>query len=173
MILALDLGTQTGVAYGCAGDAPTLTTWQMPKGGGTEVGRFGCTFEAKLRAIVDELQPTLIYYEAPFLMGKGAKNPDTMRRLYGLPMVVEMVACKRGIEVAEAVIKSVRLLFAGAGNAKKYRVWQAAKERGFNPETEHEADAVAVWWHALHERHGHNGDLMALYDPLFIAGGRA
>ncbi len=173
MILALDLGTHTGVAYGAVGDAPTLTTWRMPSGEGADVGRFACVFEQRIRTLVDEIQPSWIGFEAPFLGPVMQDNMDTARRILGLPIIVEMVAHKRGIDCQEYHIGTARKAFTGSGSAKKFRVWQTARARGFAPETEHEADACCVWWNMAHERYGAQGELLSRYDPLFIEAGKA
>jgi len=80
---------------------------------------------------------------------------------------------RKAIECREYVIGTVRKAFTGSGSAKKFRVWQTARERGFVPETEHEADACCVLWNVAHERHGDQGELLSRYDPLFIEAGKA
>lgn len=165
-LLALDLGTKTGVAYGEVGIPAARVvseTWALPSGGREDVGPFMSAFE---QALSDRLMRgvTVLVYEAPFLGGKLANSMHTARRIMGLPAICEMLAYRRGIPCFECVIPTVRSHFADHGRADKEQVMRSARRRGFTIANHHEADAVACWWWAVVCRHP---EFAANYDPLF------
>lgn len=169
-LLALDLGTHTGVAYGVPGTpAPRIEceTWDLPSGGGADVGPFMAAFEAALADRLMRGVSTLVF-EAPFVGPTMLGNMHTARRLIGLPALCEMLAHQRGIPCFECAIPTVKARFAGHGRADKAMMMREAKRRGFRIANDHEADAVACWWWAVvcqHPEHAH------AYDALF-AGAR-
>lgn len=165
-ILALDLGTKTGVARGVAGQRPALETWVMPAGGGAEVGPFMDAFEKRLSASLDGV--SLLVFEAPFVGPKMLANMHVARRLIGLPALCEMVAHRFGVEVAECNIGTVKRDFAGHGRAEKWQMIQAAEARGYTPANDHEADALGCFVYTIACRHR---GLAHLYDPIFAGGG--
>ena len=185
-ILALDLGTQTGVALGDAGAPPAeivCKTWQMPKGGGSDVGPFAASFMSQLKADLDGV--SIVIFEAPIMhMGSGGIDPatgkskrrgfqpDVVRRFYGMAFAIEGVCAIKGIECYEATISSLKKEFAGNGRAEKEDMIISARRRGFPVKNEHEADAVACWYHVIGKRFR---PMLDRYDPdfreLFRAGG--
>jgi len=169
MLLALDLGTKTGVAYGEPGVPASLVeceTWEMPSGGGVDVGAFMHAFE---RRIDDRLMRgiSLLVFEAPFIGPKMQMNMHVARRLIGMPALCEMLAYRRGIPCFECVIPTVKANFAGHGRADKEMMTREAGKRGFRIANDHEADAAACWWWAVVCR---RPDLAHVYDPLFVGG---
>lgn len=152
MILALDTGTATGVAWGKIGATPKLATLRLPEGGRADVGRFFSSFTDALHAVIVDVAPTLIVFEAPFIGGKLARNMHSARRVIGLPCVVEMLAHRHGVECAEAGIFDVRGFLLNDRRAKKAPVLPAIVARGLTPANDHEADAAAVWFYAAHMR---------------------
>lgn len=146
-VLALDLGTWTGVARGIPGEAPVMETWRMPAGDGEDVGAFAAAFAARLHAALDGV--SLLVFEAPFLGPKMTKNMHTARRILGLCWECEKQAAERDVEVAECNLMTVRKEFAGNGRAEKFEVMAAAERRGFSVTDHHQADAVACWWFTI------------------------
>ena len=163
-ILALDLGSVTGVTYGVVGEIPATTVWRMPKGDAYEVGRFLASFEDKLdRALaagVDLLALEAYVPNSNF----GQNNKNTDRRLGPMAGICEKQAFRAGIEVAEEYVGTIRKDFCGNGRAKKPEVMATAKLRGFFPHTHDEADSIAVWWYAAKT---YRPALAVRYDPLF------
>lgn len=152
MILALDTGTATGVAWGKIGATPKLATLRLPDGGRADVGRFFSRFADALHDMIVDIDPTLIVFEAPFIGGKLVRNMHSARRVIGLPCVVEMLAHRHGIECAEAGIFDVRGFLLNDRKAKKAPVLPAVVARGLTPANDHEADAAAVWFYTAHMR---------------------
>jgi len=161
-ILALDLGTYTGVCRGDAGASPVCETWRLPAGGGRDVGPFMDAFEKMLADALPGV--TVLIFEAPFVGAKMLNNMNVARRLVGLPALCEMLAHRHSIECAEANIMTLKKEFAGSGRAEKSDMIHAAGKRGFRVENEHEADASAVWLHAVALRWPEHA---SKYDPIF------
>lgn len=162
MWLALDLGTNTGVVRGLPGAAPTSETWRLPSGGRENVGATMSAFEERLSAALEGV--TLIAFEAPFL-GRSMKDMSAARRVLGWPVIVEMLAFRRAIPVYEVNIASARKAFTGNGRAEKSEVMEWARRRGFNPNSDHEGDAFAVWYFLVSVK---AAGQVGAYDPLFL-----
>lgn len=172
LILALDLGTATGVARGVAGVPPsdvTFETWEMPRGGGRDVGPFAAVFMSKFKASLVGVD--IVIFEQPFMAtykredGRGGgMSPDTVRRFYGMSFLIEGVCSLRGIQCAEVNIKKLKASFGGKGDASKADMILSANRRGFRVSNEHEADAVACWWHVVSLAFPEH---LPKYDPIY------
>jgi hypothetical protein len=168
-LLALDLGTKTGAAFGDPGTPAqrvACETWELPSGGGEDVGAFMDAFD---RMLSDRLMRgiTTLVFEAPYIGPKTMMNMHTARRLIGLPALCEMLALRRGIPCFECVIPTVKANFAGHGRADKPTMMREARKRGFSIKNDHEADAAACWWWAVVCK---RPELAHVYDPLFAEG---
>lgn len=178
-ILALDLGSSTGVARGEPGTLPAdleLSTWEMPRGGGENVGPFAASFMTQFKAALVDV--SLVIFEAPIMVIPQTEptennpfpkqrqqfRPDVVRRFYGMAFLIEGVCALRQIPCFEANIGSLKKGFAGHGKADKDAMILAAHQRGFKPKNEHEADAAACWWHVIALRFP---KFLELYDPDF------
>lgn len=175
-IIGLDFATKTGVAYGDAGAPPAriqTETWDLPGGGGDDVGAF---MHALRQRLDDRLMRgvDLIVFEAPFIArhrgadGRWHESPNQIRRAFGAAAVCEEVAFARDVAVIEVVTVTLKKEFAWHGRAQKADMMTAARRRGFSVANDHEADACACWLHAVTHRfpqHAH------LYDPMFARTG--
>ncbi len=164
-LLALDLGTHTGVAYGDAGIAASRVeceTWDLPSGGREDVGPILFAFRQRLE---DRLMRgiSVLVFEAPFVPKKFAA-PDQTRRAFGMAALCEEAAYARRIPCFEVVTSTIKKEFAHHGRADKSMMIAAAKRRGFIVRNDHEADAAACWMHAAINL---KPEFAALYDPLF------
>lgn len=171
-ILALDLGTHTGVAYGPAGSRPTLETWDMPAGGGKDVGPFMGAFIANMEHALEGV--SLVIFEEPYVAVREnphTKKPylqlDQIRRAYGMCGIVEGMAHARGIQCAGVVTVTLKKDFTGSGRADKAAMMRMARLLGFEPKNDHEADALAAWVYALRITQPH---LAHSYDEIFARG---
>lgn len=167
MVLALDLGTRTGVARGRIGEPPAsvaFSTWHMPSGGADKVGEFAAAFMAQIKQGVADVD--VVVFEAPIMVGGGKKKfrPDVVRRFYGMAFVIEGVCNIRDLPCAEVSIGALKKQFAGHGRAEKSEMILAARRRGFQVSNEHEADAAACWYAAVSELQPKS---LHLYDPDF------
>jgi len=170
-ILGLDFATQTGVAYGDAGAPPSriqTETWSLPGGGGEDVGEFMHALRARLDdRIMRGVQ--LVIFEAPYVaMHRGNDqrmhhSPNQIRRAFGAAAMCEEVCYARGVECREVVTVTLKKEFAFHGHAKKPDMIRAAQARGFRPQNDHEADALACFTHIIIHDFPH---FAHLYDPF-------
>lgn len=154
-ILAFDIATSTGVAYGSAGGTPRSTTVRL-RDAASGPDRFAKMIEAT-RKLVGDLRPDLVVYEAPI----GGATAD--------PMPAMLAACcagqarSMGVRVEGCSLASIRKHFLGknltsrdfpgltkpqARTAIKRAVIGRCLSLGWDVETDDEADACALWDYA-------------------------
>mgnify|MGYP000523576001 CR=1 FL=1 len=155
MVLAVDLATRTGCAYGATGTSPT--TWAV------DFGRFK-DHDARLAQVLrwvrhqhDTICPDLIAVEAPI----GGKEASAL--LIGMAACVRAQAADLGIASVFYASSSVRKHFLGkalvardfpglgqaaAKLAIKGKVLQRCKALGWEVGGLDEADAAALWDYA-------------------------
>jgi Holliday junction resolvasome RuvABC endonuclease subunit len=152
--LALDIATRTGWAFGDPARAAPL--WPRPLAsaplafgvfvlpGDAGEGRTFALFADWLGARLSERRTERIAIEAPFIHPDNASQPMT-RRLFGLRAMALVIAHRAGIPVVELAPSSVKKRFAGKGNAEKLAVIEENWRRGYAPNDDNEADAIALW----------------------------
>jgi len=149
-ILALDIASQTGWAYGAPGELPRAGTIRFapPSSSNGAVGR------GLMRWFSDFLKLNAvdaIYFEAPFDPRKmGMKtNMNTSRMLLGLVFTLETLAEAKGIyRLRETEVRDVRKHFLGrnpTGDAGKVAVQARCRQLGWKFDSADAADALAVW----------------------------
>lgn len=149
-VLALDLATTTGWAYGRPGKVPSFGHLRFSKPGTSRAETY--------RAFRDWLerywnardeQPDLIVYELPAIpsfMG-GRTNVDTTKLLFGLAEHLEEWALNK-VELREATTSQVRCHFIGRNfksSIAKPMTLERCHELGWMCETHDELDAAALW----------------------------
>lgn len=149
MLLGLDFGSSVGVALGGIDAHPVCTTWQLPKGGGASVGPFAEALLARLEAVIGG-GVTHVCFEAPYVpLINGRPIPNQTRRAYGSAAICEALAHRYGATCIEIAPTSLKKFFTGDGRADKAAMMHAARRRGFEIHSEHEADGAACWLHML------------------------
>ena len=130
-VLALDIATKTG--------------WSLPDMAGTYDASFAgydgakfAVFSAWLANMIDEHNPDIIAIESPFMRGAHT------RLLFGLVAVAHMVAHFHKKTATERSIKAIKTFATGKHNATKAEVFQAIKDKDFNPLDDNQADAIAL-----------------------------
>lgn len=148
-ILALDLGTKTGYAvrtrggrivHGTQSFAPR-TTWTA--------GQRWLRFRSWLGEVLDQHQVNRIVVEhVSFHAGiRDAHCYGAFRAL------VEMAADARNLELVGTNVQTIKRHWTGKGGADKAGMIEEAKRRGFKPETDNDADALAILdWAVAQER---------------------
>lgn len=160
-ILSLDIATTTGAAFALPGERPT---WRHRRFGkpGDDDGAIGSQFQGWLLDLIEP--PEWVIFESPFIpRGSISVSNATIRRLYGLAMVAQMVAHSWGAKCREVDTASVAKHFTGQARwggraAKKAATLRVCARYGWSPVTEDEADALAVLIYAE-----------ALIDPMAAA----
>lgn len=149
-VLALDLATTTGWAYGAPGSVPKCghIRFAPPGASRAQVYRvFRTWMEDKWN--VRDHQPDLIVYELPMqpLHMKGKTNIDTSKLLLGLAEHLEEWSFDV-IELREATVAQVRSHFLGSNMKSaiaKHETFERCKMIGWPVETTDESDACALW----------------------------
>lgn len=155
MLLAIDASTTaTGFAFGTQNDGvPKGGVWRLP---GAADHVFDITL-ARLGRSISELCKMLkvehVAIETP-IIAMGANNAaHTMAALLQLTGAVRMAAGMAGASVRMCAISSVRKTFVGQGNLKSAAAKAAVQARckllGWPFQDDNQADANAVWCHAM------------------------
>lgn len=150
-ILALDLATKTGWASWAPGRLLASGTMQLPKTG-EDVGLFLDSYLKWLETTIEECAPKWIVFEAPILPKQT--RLATLRKLYGLANITELVARWRGVDCSEVNISTVRKHFCDRGTGPrdqmKRLVMDACRDRGWEPVDDNAADALAILDYSAH-----------------------
>lgn len=149
-ILALDIASTTGWAEGLPGERPISGSVRLAPPGSPHAAVFGAML-AFVGARLSAFRYRLVVFEAPLdPRWKGAMtNTNTARLLLGLPAVFEAVAYQTGhYSISEATSGDVRKHMLGcrpkAADAKPL-VIAKARQMGFDPKDDNEADALLLW----------------------------
>lgn len=140
-MLCLDLGTKTGWASAMPGEAPSHSHIRLPNDRGD--GAFFSAFRCFLLDMVTVTAPRLIVYEAP-LITSGMTHVQTVFRLFGLAAHTVEIAHISEVRCEPANNATVKKFLTDNGRAKKPEVMDAIRARGWEPDDENEADALAV-----------------------------
>lgn len=151
-LLALDLATSTGFALRSANGLIQSGSQRFQKG--LAVGPFLIAYERWLAESLTVWQPEVVAFEAPWV--GGVTHQDTARKLMCLAGVTEM-ACLKAPSVQrhfEANNASVRKHFLGKGRGDRKELKRlaidACRARGWDPENDDEADALALLDYLAH-----------------------
>jgi Holliday junction resolvasome RuvABC endonuclease subunit len=146
-LLAFDLATNTGVAFGPAGSVPTCQTVRLGEAGDHHSARFSQALHLTHTLIAD-LRPDLIVVEQP--IAAGAKGgADRILMAAGLRACVMGVARLRSVRIREYAVATVRKHFIGDAKLKRTEAKSAViaecLRRGWSVQNDNEADAAALW----------------------------
>lgn len=167
-ILALDLATKTGWCRGVPGQPVEVGTHVLPKTG-SDIGTFLNAHQDWLDALLLTRDVSLVIYESPILRS-GNTNISTLRKLYGLAGVTEMVCVDHKVRCVEVMIQKAKKALAGHARADKAQMMLAAERRNVAVEDDNQADAFGVFLTAIHEGWPEHA---SFYDPLFAGKGAA
>jgi hypothetical protein len=149
-VLALDLATVTGFAWGKPGAVPKFGSIRLSKPGTSRALTYR-NFRIWLEDIwnVRDKQPDLIVFESPAVPSimSGKTNIDTIKLLLGLSEHLEEW-CYGKFELREASVSQVRSHFIGSNKKAilaKPKTMARCKELGWDVVTYDEADACALW----------------------------
>lgn len=149
-VLFLDVATRSGFAIDAdGGTRPRLGTFRVPANG-EDIGQPCSRFQRWLTDMLTTHRPDMVGFEAPLVMSgrNGSKvrtNIFTVRLLFGLATMVEVVCHDTGITCREVNVQQVKKSFAGHGRAEKTDMIARCRELGWDPKDHNEADAAAGW----------------------------
>ena len=169
-ILALDIATTTGWAFGAAGEKPRHGANTLEPTG-EDLGRYAYAYVQWLTGLVRTLQPKEIVYEAPVLpqprfnkeKGKIEQltNIMTLRKLYSLTTLTELVALSEAVPCSEITSGQWRKAFLGqlypSHNARnpskraerddfKRAAIAVCRMMKWEPNGSDDAEALGIWY---------------------------
>lgn len=155
-VLALDIATVTGFAVDrpTGGDKPLTGTFRSEHDG-DDFGQAYVEFERQLCDLIAVHNPEVLTFEAALVVGgnRGTTRPtniNTIRKLFGLSSVAELVGTRAGLTVYEAHIQTVRRHFCGNGRAEKPEVYDRCRLLGWDVKSMDASDAAAIWDYTRH-----------------------
>ncbi len=153
-VLGLDIATCSGFAVDPpdGGDKPLTGTFRAEHFG-DELGRAFVAFEEWLEGMLRLHRPDCLAFEAPLVIGGTGGSTrqtthQTVRKLFGLATIAELVGTRGRIAVFECHIQSVRKHFVGSGRADKREILHRCRVLGWQVKDDNAADAAAIWDYA-------------------------
>jgi hypothetical protein len=149
-VLALDLATTTGWAYGVPGSIPRFGHIRFSKPGTSHAETYRAFrnwLDAKWN--VRDEQPDAVVYESPAVptIHSGKTNIDTIRLLVGFAEHLEEW-CWGKVKVEEVRVSTVRVHFLGQNlksQQAKTETMRRCRMLGWEVNTHDEGDACALW----------------------------
>jgi len=142
-LLALDLSTRVGWAYGADFSAPAHGIWEL-SGGGTSLGARCSALAERLEDAIAVLQPGLVILEAP-LPPKAQTAMNSARIQFGLAAVAEMICEEQHVRVEEEKADTVRGFILGRARPQKPEIVAWCKAQGWSPVDHNDGDALMLW----------------------------
>ena len=149
-LLALDLGTSLGFAIFKDGKFISGT-----KKLGTYKEKFGARFHefrTWLLNIIAKHKIEAVYFERVF----GHKGVEAAHCYGGFLYMLASVCFQQNIPCKGLIVQAIKKFMTGKNNATKDEMIAAARQKRFNPETDDEADAIAIMLLALKELIGND-----------------
>ena len=150
-ILALDLSTHVGVAWGARGDAaPRTVVWNLPSCG-LDIGRTFAAFENELLDAFTLHKPSLVVMEAP-LPPQGQTHALTMRLQIGLAAITACNCYRWELPPPKEIPASTaRAGVLGSARFPKGKIKETitawVRGHGIRVADHNAADAVVLWLH--------------------------
>lgn len=156
-VLALDLGTKTGWAFGNA-KAYLSGTWNLRggryEGGGMRYLRFkGFVEEVHKNARIDRI----VYEEV-----RRHAGTDAAHVYGGLMGALTAWAEENGVPYEAVPVGTIKKFWTGKGNASKDAMIEECRNRGIEVKDDNEADAVALLHQATEKVNGAGAPMEAL-----------
>ena len=147
-ILALDLGTATGWAIRRLDGGMAHGTERFPDRKRAHPGQRWADYRAWLsRTLVSQQIHVIAYEDVKRHLGTDAAHA------YGAFLAMtQMVAAQHNVELLPVGVGTIKKAWTGRGNADKAAMIAEAKRRGFRPDTDNAADALAILsWAVMRE----------------------
>lgn len=150
-ILALDLGTRLGWALLPRGGQITHATESFAPRKSWTPGQKWQRFRAWLSRTIAENNVGLVVFED---VKRHAPGAVLAAHAYGgFRAMLEMVVDQHNVRVVPVGVGTIKKHWTGKGTADKAAMLAQAKARGFRPETDNDADALAILsWAVAQER---------------------
>lgn len=142
-VLALDMASVTGWAWGAPRRAPLHGVYNLPRPG-ISLGAHYAAFTDALSDLLTIHQPEMIVMEAAMVAGSGSAL--TTETALGRVGIVYLLGYRYEIEVEKVASQTVRKAVLGHGRPDdpKAAVMAWARSKGLRPSTDDAADALAT-----------------------------
>ncbi|MEJ2895820.1 hypothetical protein RVU96_16825 [Bordetella avium] len=155
-LLALDLGTKTGYALRRRDGRITHGTEVFTPRSSWTPGQKWQRYRAWLSRMITDHAVGIIAFED--VKAHGKSGVLAAHAYGGYRAMLEMVADQHNIELVPVGVGVVKKHWTGKGNADKAAMVAQAKARGYRPETDNDADALAILdWAVARERSSGRG----------------
>ena len=134
-ILALDIATKTGWKTRTASGI-----WDLKVNRGESESMRVVRFRAKVKELIELEKIDLVAYERAAGMYKSSIIVES--EMIG---VLKLLCNELNIDLACYSATEIKKFATGKGNAKKEAMIEAAKELGYNPKDDNEADAIHIY----------------------------
>lgn len=138
IFLALDLGSDCGFAI-FKNDKFISGTKKLK----TYKEKFGARFlefRKWLLKIIERHDIKAVFFERVY----GHKGTEAAHCYGGFMYTLASICLQHNIPCIGLTVQEIKKFMTGKGNATKDEMIAAAKKKGFNPETDNEADAIAI-----------------------------
>ena len=146
-LLAFDLATNTGVAFGGTGGMPIAMTYVLGDSGSKHGQRFA-ELGLVTRRLIADFKPDHIAIEEA-IAGGAPGDASRVKLAMGLRACVMAAGFVHDIKVTEHAVASIRKHFVGQGNLASDKAKAATIRRcerlGWRVRNDNEADALALW----------------------------
>lgn len=140
-ILALDLGTKTGWAVATRDGRRLCGTESFAPRASWTPGQRWLRFRAWLCEQLQRWDVHALAYERVVFGHSSSASSDVYG---GFKALVEMTVEGRNIDLLTVAVPTVKKHWTGSGRADKATMLAEAKRRGFRPDSDNAADALAV-----------------------------
>ena len=134
-ILALDIATKTGWKTRTASGV-----WDLKVNRGESESMRVIRFRAKVKELIELENIDLVAYERAAGMYKSSIIVES--EMIG---VLKLLCNELNVALACYSATEIKKFATGKGNAKKEAMIEAAKELGYNPKDDNEADAIHIY----------------------------
>jgi Holliday junction resolvasome RuvABC endonuclease subunit len=139
-MLFIDPGTACGFAVGSPG-AVCSGEWNLKR------TRFDawCMTPIKLKRELEALYKSTKFEHVGYEQVRRHMSADAAHIYGALIAAIQEFCVEHGIPFESVGVGTLKKFWTGNGHAKKPDMIHAARERGFEPDTDNEADALAGW----------------------------
>lgn len=134
-ILALDIATKTGWKT-----ETSSGVWDLKPNRGESEGMRVVRFKSKVKELIQLEEINIISYERP-----GGRNKYSIITASEMIGVLKDLSIEMNVDIACYSSKEIKRFATGNGNCNKEAMIKAAKELGYHPKDDNEADAIHLY----------------------------
>lgn len=144
-ILALDLGTKTGWAIKTEIEEITSGSQSFHSKRHEGAGMRYLKFKRWLEQMIESNGITEVYYEEV----RRHVGTDAAHVYGGLQSQLQVICVEKGIPFSSVPVGTIKKSATNKGNASKEQMVEAARQAGFDPKDDNQADAIHLLRYVL------------------------